>query len=147
MVAGAGRASTHDSRVQVQAEHEVGGGGLGPEATPALAKAARALHRALLRIVTVVSCRGKTHNNRPYLSVENSNLLQKPLFWLDLHSSVTKSRSLLSFVRPGKSGTLRRLIVLKWHRPCLIALRRCNRRTFRHNPTSDPHSMSSACPT
>ena len=58
----------------------------------------RALHQALLlRIVTVVSCRGKTHNNRPYLSVENSNLLQKPLFWLDLHSSVTKSRSLLSF--------------------------------------------------
>ena len=81
----------------MQAEHEVGGGGLGPEATPALAKAARALHRALLRIVTVVSCRGKTHNNRPYLSVENSNLLQQPLFWLDLHSSVTKSRSLLSF--------------------------------------------------
>ena len=97
VAAGAGRASTHDSRVQVQAEHEVGGGGLGPEATPALAKAARALHRALLRIVTVVSCRGKTHNNRPYLSVENSNLLQQPLFWLDLHSSVTKSRSLLSF--------------------------------------------------
>ena len=97
MVAGAGRASTHDSRVQVQAEHEVGGGGLGPEATPALAKAARALHRALLRIVTVVSCRGKTHNNRPYLSVGNSNLLQQPLFWLDLHSSVTKSTSLLSF--------------------------------------------------
>lgn len=114
----------------------------------------RALHQALLlRIVTVVSCRGKTHNEPSpvQLSVENSKLFQQTLFTYLSGLTLTRqsqNQDVYSvFVWSGKSSVLRRLIVLKWHRPCLIAQRRCNRRTFRHNPTSDPHSMSSACPT
>ena len=89
--------------------------------------------------------------NSQQLSVEKSKLLQQPLFThlsgLTLTLQSQNQDVFSVFVQAGKSRVLQGLIVLKWHRPCLIAQRRCNRRTFRHNPTSDPHSMSSACPT
>ena len=104
VAAGAGRASTHDSRVEVQREHEVGEGGPGPEAMPALAKAARPPcspgfppHRNSRELSWENSSQ-----LAPVLSVENSKLLQEPLLThlicgLNLDLSVTKKRRLPSF--------------------------------------------------
>ena len=90
--------------VQVQPAHEVGGGGPGPEAMPALAKAARPPcspgfppHRNSRELSWENSSQ-----LAPVLSVENSKLLQEPLLThlicgLNLDLSVTKKRRLPSF--------------------------------------------------
>ena len=139
--------------VQVQPAHEVGGGGPGPEAMPALAKAARPPcspgfppHRNSRELSW------ENSQLAPVLSVENSKLLQEPLLThlicgLNLDLSVTKKDVYPVFVRPGNSSIFWCLIVLEWRPPGLICLQRRKRRPVRHNPTSDPHPMSSACPT
>ena len=89
--------------VQVQPAHEVGEGGPGPEAMPALAKAARPPcspgfppHRNSRELSW------ENSQLAPVLSVENSKLLQEPLLThlicgLNLDLSVTKKRRLPSF--------------------------------------------------
>ena len=83
-----------------------------------------------------------------------NNLGRPPNPWLhniwttpNLDLSVTKKRRYPVFVRPGNSSIFWCLIVLEWRPPGLICLQRRKRRPVRHNPTSDPHPMSSACPT
>ena len=103
--AGAGRASTHDEERRCNVLTKQEGSSLGPQATPALAKAARAPCSPPASPPAHRNSRELSWENSqlaPVLSVENSKLLQEPLLThlicgLNLDLSVTKKRRLPSF--------------------------------------------------
>ena len=105
--AGAGRASTHDEERRCNVLTKQEGSSLGPQATPALAKAARAPCSPPGSPPAHRNSRELSWENSQQLSVENSRPLQQPLF---THlSGLTLTRQSQNqdvysvFVRPGKT--------------------------------------------